>query len=431
VAVMDHPVPQVGVDSSVPTAPAGAPGQSDPRMKRLAFTLTSANVSLYLLWIGAGAFLLPNQVQRITGTTDATALGLASTLGAIFATVGNPVFGQLSDRTRSRFGRRAPWILGCAAIGSVLLVVQSFAGSILVLGISWAFVQLLFNGFQAAVTAVMPDRVPQERYGFFSGLAGVGIPLGIIIAASMFLAAPGLADGGGYYVIAVVMVVAALLLTFGSPDDSSEGLENPPFELRAFLKNFWVSPKEHPDFGWAFLARLFVVLGYFVVFTFNDFILQNYLHLSKDAANKGVGILMMVNALATVCVAVVAGRLADKLDRYKLFVLCSGIGSAFALLIPLAMPSMAGMVLFNVVNGLAFGTYMAVDLALVAKVLPNKDDAAKDMGVINIANAGPQILAPAIAALVVDLSGYHALFVTGAVLALFGSLLVIPIKSVR
>ena len=44
---------------------------------------------------------------------------------------------------------------------------------------------------------------------------------------------------------------------------------------------------------------------------------------------------------------------------------------------------------------------------------------------------GPQILAPAIAALVVDLSGYHALFVTGAAFALVGSLLVIPIKSVR
>jgi hypothetical protein len=55
---------------------------------------------------------------------------------------------------------------------------------------------------------------------------------------------------------------------------------------------------------------LFVVLGYFVVFTFDNFILQNYLQLSKDGANKGVGQLMLINAFATVCVAVFAGRLA-------------------------------------------------------------------------------------------------------------------------
>lgn len=215
------------------------------------------------------------------------------------------------------------------------------------------------------------------------------------------------------------------------PADSSGALESEPFDLKVFLANFWVSPKQYPDFAWAFLARLFVALGYFVVFTFNDFILQNYLHMSKDDANRGVGQLMLINASATVCVAVFAGRLADKPGRCKLFVLCSGIGAGAALVIPLLMPSMGGMMLFALAQGIAFGTYMAVDMALITKVLPNKDDVAKDMGVIDIANAGPQVLAPAIAAAAVDISGYHALSVTGAVFAVLGSLLVLKIRSVR
>ncbi|MFJ7777686.1 hypothetical protein [Streptomyces yangpuensis] len=41
------------------------------------------------------------------------------------------------------------------------------------------------------------------------------------------------------------------------------------------------------------------------------------------------------------------------------------------------------------VDGPAFGCYMAVDTALVTMVLPNAEDAARDMGVLNIANAGP------------------------------------------
>ncbi|MFJ6782510.1 hypothetical protein [Streptomyces yangpuensis] len=43
---------------------------------------------------------------------------------------------------------------------------------------------------------------------------------------------------------------------------------------------------------------------------------------------------------------------------------------------------------------------MAVDTALVTMVLPNAEDAARDMGVLNIANAGPQIVAPFVVAAV-------------------------------
>ncbi|MDX3540394.1 MFS transporter [Streptomyces sp. MB09-01] len=90
------------------------------------------------------------------------------------------------------------------------------------------------------------------------------------------------------------------------------------------------------------------------------------------------------------------------------------------------------MLAFSVVNGLTFGCYMAVDTALVTMVLPKAEDAARDMGVLNIANAGPQIVAPFIASVIVSLSGgYTALFVVAAVLAVAGALAVKPIRSVR
>ncbi|MFG2875564.1 hypothetical protein ACGFYU_11255 [Streptomyces sp. NPDC048337] len=37
---------------------------------------------------------------------------------------------------------------------------------------------------------------------------------------------------------------------------------------------------------------------------------------------------------------------------------------------------------------------MPVDTALVTLVLPRAEDAARDMGVLSMANAGPQIIAP-------------------------------------
>lgn len=161
------------------------------RLGPLYVTLPLANIALYLLWLGVGSFLLPIQVAQITGTNDTGALSTASTTGAILATVGNPIFGQLSDRTRSRFGRRAPWILLCAGMGALALIGQAHANSIAMLGLSWGVVQFIMNGYQAALTACMPDRVPQSKYGTFSALVGLGVPLGTIVAALVIGGVPG------------------------------------------------------------------------------------------------------------------------------------------------------------------------------------------------------------------------------------------------
>ena len=81
--------------------------------------------------------------------------------------------------------------------------------------------------------------------------------------------------------------------------------------------------------------------------------------------------------------------------------------------------------------GLGFGVYLSVDAALVTQVLPSAAGRAKDLGLINIANSGPQVLAPAIAApLVSQLGGYRSLYLTVAVVVVTGSVLVRRIRSV-
>ena len=81
--------------------------------------------------------------------------------------------------------------------------------------------------------------------------------------------------------------------------------------------------------------------------------------------------------------------------------------------------------------GLGFGVYLSVDAALVTQVLPSAAGRAKDLGLINIASSGPQVLAPAIAApLVSQLGGYPSLYLTVAVVVVTGSVLVQQIRSV-
>ena len=85
------------------------------------------------------------------------------------------------------------------------------------------------------------------------------------------------------------------------------------------------------------------------------------------------------------------------------------------------------------IGGLGFGVYMAVDLALVADVLPDKDSAAKDLGVLNIAGALPFSVAPALAPAILAIGGgsYGVLYAVAGVCALIGAVAILPVRRVR
>ncbi|NUT42574.1 MAG: MFS transporter [Thermoactinospora sp.] len=413
------------VQGATPSAETGY------RLGPLYLTLPLANIALFMLWMGIGGFVLPVHVQRITGENSVAALGLANTIGPLMATIANPIFGQISDRTRSRFGRRSPWILACVAVGIIALAVQASASTVLMLGISWAVVQMIMNGYQAAITAIMPDRVPANRYGTFSALVGFGVPIGTVVMSSLFIAFPQLAAGGAYYLIMAVLAVAALAIVFASPDKSSADQPREPFNLGEFMAGF-VRPMRSADFRWAFIGRFGIMFGYMVIFTFNLFLLEDYIKIPREEVISKMGILALIGQVATIVAVMVIGPISDRINRFKLFALISGLAAAVTLAVPLLLPTFNGMIIYNVLHGMALGVFMAVDLALITKVLPNHAEAGKDMGVINIANAGPQILAPSIAAfLVLNLGGYTTLFYVGIAVSLIASFAVVKIKGVR
>ncbi|MFI6978276.1 MFS transporter [Embleya sp. NPDC050154] len=426
--------------------PGVADGKSGRRLGPLYLTLPLANTALNLVWMGAGSYLIPKQVIEITGGTDPDAMKNAVALGALLAAVGNPFFGQLSDRTRSRFGRRAPWVLLCAVLGALALVGQAHAHSILALGLTWGAVQFILNGYQAGITAAMPDRVPPAKYGTFSGLIGLGIPISIVASAYVIggvdLSRFGVdrvvggfdgtfAGANGYYLLAGCITVAALLFVLVSPDTSGKDMPIEKFNLKAFLGSFRLDPRKHPDFAWAFLSRFGVMAGFFISLTYSYFILIDFVGVPEADVDPVMGYLMVVSAVATIAASVLIGKIADRLNAVKPFVIASGVVSGISLMIPLWWPTVGGLAAFNIVNGFAFGMYMAVDMALITQVLPDGRDAGKDMGLINIANAAPQVAAPFVASWIVDAGGYEAIFPVSAAIGIVGALFAIKVKGVR
>ncbi|MFF9194165.1 MFS transporter [Streptomyces sp. NPDC014779] len=416
-----------GASGAAAPASAGPGAAGPPRPTRgLLPLLLAGNTAMYALYIGVPGLLLALQIEEIDPAGKVANFGLVSGVSALFATVFNPVAGALSDRS----GRRNPWILAGGLLAVPVMLLLGGVDTILLVMIAWCLGQAVMNVYQAALTSVVPDRVPFASRGKASAAVGLGLPVGSTIGA-LVGAAFSEDYRTGYLVFGAIVAATAVLFTVCAREERMPPKAALP--VRAQLAAFGSALKHH-DFRWAFIGRALLVLGYFAVAGFQLYILKDHTDLPAGLSpEEAVALLMPVNSVAMVVSTVLGGWLSDRYDRRKLFVGASAALAAVALLIPAVSSSWPAMLAFSVVNGLGFGCYMAVDTALVTMVLPKAEDAARDMGVLNVANAGPQIVAPFVASTVVSLSGggYTALFVVAAVLSVLGALAVRPIRSVR
>ncbi|RZU66142.1 Na+/melibiose symporter-like transporter [Microterricola gilva] len=422
--------PITDADISASTVPSTAPPEKlTPQLRRFFSFIVPVNIAIYLVIGAVPGVLLPLQVQGIDEANKAANLAIITGIGAVAAMIVSPIAGLISDRTRSRFGRRAPWMLGGAIATGLALVGMGFANGVVQLVIAWTIVQITLNLVISPLTALLPDRVPTAVRGLFATLSGIGMMVGAL-GGQVLGAAFAQNIQAAYLVLPGIMIVVITLFVILSPDASSKDRINEPFSLVVFLKTFWVSPRRHPDFFWGFLSRLFLFTGYFTVTGYQLYILQDYIGLGDDAIGL-VPVLGVVSLIGIVISTAFSGPLSDRIRRRKPFVMGASIVMAIAMLLPLAMPSVLGMIVFTALCGLGFGAYMAVDSALMSEVLPSEGTFAKDLGVLNIAATLPQTIGPFLSGAIVVAFGYPALFPVGLVLAVLGALVVIPIKSVR
>ncbi|WP_419994814.1 MFS transporter [Streptomyces boninensis] len=390
--------------------------------------LAVANGGVWVGWYGPIQILLALQAEDLAPDGKESALAWVSGIGAAVALVSNPVFGALSDRTTSRFGRRTPWVCGGGLAGAAALVLLSGAGSLPAMVLGWCLVQLALNASFAALTAAVPDRVPRLQRGEVGGWLGVAQILSVLLGTGLATAAGGI--GWGYAACAVFVVLAALPYVLARGDAQLPAAARPPFAWRGFLTGFWLSPRRHPDFGWAWLTRFLMNLSNAIVLLYLLYFLRDGLH--RDDAEGGVLILTAVNGVFLLATVLVGGIWSDRVGRRKPFVMWAGVLMAAATALLALWQTWPGALCAAVLLGIGFGVFTSVDFALMADVLPTASDRGKDLGVINVANSLPQVAAPALAAPIVShMGGYPALYGVAAVIGLGGAVLVTRIRGVR
>ncbi|ANF56388.1 MFS transporter [Halotalea alkalilenta] len=396
---------------------------------------TIASFGLFLAVMTPVTITMAIRVAELDPTGKAVSLGFILGAGALVAMVANPLFGQLSDRTRSRFGRRRPWMFGGLLVGVLGLAGIGASTSLWWVGVLWCVVQAGLNATLSALIAVIPDRVPEQQRGRVSAFYGMSSNVAVFSGAAIvdLVGAEGMAM---FLVPALIGLGCMLLFALRYPEPEVAGLAPPkPFSTLGMLRDFWLDPRQHPDFAWAWVSRFLLFIGGAMLMTYQVYYLTDVLGIDALDIGRRVFVSSLVMGGCMMLASFISGWLSDRSRRRKPFVLLAGLVYAAGLGILTVTSSFTGFLAAIVVSSLGFGVYLAVDQALVVDILPNREqDAAKNMGILNIANAAPQSLAPAVAPLFLAIGGggnYVALFITAAALALVGALAILPVKGVR
>ena len=391
--------------------------------------LALANTVIWLSILPIGQILLPTQIAAFNAATRFSNLAIATSVGVLAALLTNPIAGALSDRTTSRLGRRRPWLIAGTLLSAATLVLLANASSFLTLVIWWAIFHVAANAILAALSAIVPDQVPVRQRATVSAFVSLSLPLGAVVGA-LLVTKVVKSTVMSYYTFGGILFIVMLIFVLVLRDKPLPKAAAPRFHLGTFLAAFWVNPVKYPDFGWAWLTRFLVYLGYFTALGYLLYFLQDAVHYQKAA--QGVTTFQIILTGTLLIASVLSGILSDKFGRRKVFVMGASLVIALSFLILAFWQTWTGVQLAAAVLGIGFGAYLGVDIALITQVLPSANARGKDLGVINIANALPQVVGYTTAALVITVfHSYTILFVLAALLASLGAVLVRQIKSVR
>ncbi|MER6015952.1 MFS transporter [Streptomyces bluensis] len=351
----------------------------------------------------------------------------------------SPLIGFWSDRTRSRLGRRTPFMIAGAVLGVVALFGIAAAPTVFLVGLVWVVGMLGWSTAGQAIQNVQADRVPEVQRGRISALTGVmnqiapviGIGIAYTVASSTLLV----------FLVPGVLGAAMLLLfpVFKPEGDSRQLVHTSEVTLKNLIASYGFNPRKYPDFGWNWLGRFVFFMGLYFNTTFGTFFYAQRLDLPVKEVAGVVATIGTIGVLAAAGGAIGGGFLSDKLGRRKLFTLIGAVLFVVGAVTEAFAHSLPQLVVGAVVMQLAIAAFTAVDQAIVFAVLPDRAQAGRYLAVVGFAQKIPSAIAPLIAPLVITIGvtaggekNYTQLYLSGAVLALVGGLIIkLKVKSVR
>ena len=363
----------------------------------------------------------------------ATGAGIVS----LFIIFLSPLGGWILDRTEIAFGRRRFWIMMGSILGAISMLWFASSSSIFELTLAWIAVNFSYGLATLSYQALIPEQVEAKHFGRVSGLIGAVTPLTVMVFSIIVM---------GYFASLAlqykIILIAVVQLLFNLPialiiDDSSKKQVTPAItEQNASTRYIYPSIKKYPEFTWTLLSRLclhfanagltMMTLFYIARFNLDE---KSIFELNALSAS---GVLLMVLA------GISGGYLSDKLKRQKPLIMLSACLAGICMCLYALSNSLILVIVTSFIFQFAFGLFNAVDLALINRILPSKDNYAKDIAFMNMANhiarGVVNFTAPALLAagkICMGDDGYTLYFLVMGIFSLLSALLIIPVPEMN
>ncbi|WP_257609040.1 MFS transporter [Oenococcus oeni] len=168
-----------------------------------------------------------------------------------------------------------------------------------------------------------------------------------------------------------------------------------------------------------------------MILNYQLYILENYIGQGKEAAAATISVMSVITMIVGLIGSIGSGAISDWIGRRKLPVIVASILLAVGYFLPWIMKSASSMMLFAGFAGLGYAVYGAVDQALNVDVLPSKEEAGKDLGILNIATTLGQMVGPIVTSVLVIAGGYNLVFPTAIAFAIVACIFIQLIRSTK
>ncbi|MFB7893647.1 MFS transporter [Microbacterium sp. NPDC056044] len=418
-----------------PMLESDAPGQRRVS-KRFLAALVFLTMSQSVASVGLVLVSWPITIAALAPDHKALFLSVITGLYALVVVIGVPVTGILSDRCTSRFGMRRPFIAVGAGISIVGLLLMAYAHDIGALLVG-ALIQAVGNAVVAGGTAALvPDQVPAATRGRAQGLITISLAISGLIASILLPAFIGnqvmlFAVPAAFKLVAALLVIALLRDRVLRPEDRPTG---PAF--RGFLAQFKVSPRAIPDYSWAWIGKVVVVLGSVLTTTYGVYYLTDHLKVGPGALPGLLSLGGVLGLLTAITGAALGSWISDRFRIRKNLVLVATVLIFLGAMVVAFAPGVPYYFVGLLIMGLGTGAYGPVDGALFIDVLPGSGrESGKYMSLMTVADQIPRSFGPILGSAVVALGaltalgGYPTVYMVGGVIALVGGLLVRKVRG--
>ncbi|MCX8662414.1 MULTISPECIES: MFS transporter [unclassified Gilliamella] len=385
-------------------------------------------------YIAASSLFLPALIQQIDEVNKIHLLALFSACGMVVAAISNMLAGYLSDRTRSKFGNRSPWIVVGAIAFMLSMILASTANSIPFLLCCWLLGQVALNFIVAPMVAWIDFAAEDRKGSASSAYGGLGMALGnngFTILAAMFLGSFRF----GFIVFGIITFIGVFLavLIVKEPSNLNQTKENKLLKSDKTLKNaLAIFPKWSigRDYYLALIGKLFQGISNFTITGYLLFILTDFMQSNSSDTQNAIQLINLIMLIFGILMGFIAGPICDKLKVLKLPVGLSTLFLGIGALGLSLCPNQTGVLIYAFFAGIGMGIWNSLDNLLNLQVIPDRQQVAFFLGIYNLGNTITQALAPIIAACVITLFGFSAIFIVSFVFAIVGGTAIFLIRSV-